>query len=827
MSTIFKEHIIPKLNIKSFKGAEIKALLQILKLMHATDNEIYKNAKKDFDTNTTTPNFTNNLSQSIYLHPKIYANERQGLKFVESWLPLLENGFYPDKKSTRKLLEFLYFNLSYFQSEDTSEIEKIQIFKVLKLLIQSKSEASLPVACFLIHRIFDIRDVLNSDFIIQHCLKHQLLTEGYTIKNTDLSISTIPFAIDKHFITHFFDGNWHLFITKFHQLLPVGLVYAPSAYDLMSSWFSFDLASFYESHQEMAIFANQALKERIIWGETKSLELLNIQTKNGNYPLINVLAKKTWDAGDVLLFNNRDKNIPQQQLDSCYLNFLDWLLVDAGSNLNSEAFTGYGIKILSECTAEALPLECIPFWFHKCHPKTSHKNQRELLNPIFTKLLLETTHATLPAMRFEGADFQVKGTFLISEIFKTENNLKEWLEDFKKEGIKNPLNQFLIRIYYDANEELTLIYTKEEQEYLQLYLIELAYSSRYVSDSIRKKNLPILVKTLAKLCAEPVNFSRVNEIWALKNIDVCIIDICNNFAREHYINEDSPLNLNLIQAWFNYLGDYFYSLTKEAVWVSEALTTQGLRTANFFNIEKEDVSYFLERLINRIIDFHKRCKLKEETNPIFNNISKQIELYLTDFLIALKEEKLNINTINYLYNYCKSDGAGLIKQSKLITAINNLHQFHFKEELSTETDYEVSQLPVSKVEIEIVEINKKYVDAVLHNLENYKEEGCDTQILTGLYEKIDDFKIWINCDKTGIETRFSQALYKTLLDTNLTPKTDLKTYGTLCRNLFVYLVKGTKMSDSYVMGLKAMTKSGVYPEHITANLRQVVKDLNV
>ena len=292
MSTIFKEHIIPKLNIKSFKGAEIKALLQILKLMHATDNEIYKNAKKDFDTNTTTPNFTNNLSQSIYLHPKIYANERQGLKFVESWLPLLENGFYPDKKSTRKLLEFLHFNLSYFQSEDTSEIEKIQLFKVLKLLIQSKSEASLPMACFLIHRIFDIRDVLNSDFIIQHCLKHQLLTEGYTIKNADLSISTIPFAIDKHFITHFFDGNWHLFITKFHQLLPVGLVYAPSAYDLMSSWFSFDLASFYESHQEMAIFANQALKERIIWGETKSLELLNIQTKNGNYPLINVLAKK-------------------------------------------------------------------------------------------------------------------------------------------------------------------------------------------------------------------------------------------------------------------------------------------------------------------------------------------------------------------------------------------------------------------------------------------------------------------------------------------------------------------------------------------------------
>ena len=65
----------------------------------------------------------------------------------------------------------------------------------------------------------------------------------------------------------------------------------------------------------------------------------------------------------------------------------------------------------------------------------------------------------------------------------------------------------------------------------------------------------------------------------------------------------------------------------------------------------------------------------------------------------------------------------------------------------------------------------------------------------------------------------------TLLDVNLAPGTTLENYGTLSKSLFVHLIKGTKMAGSYAMGLKAMIKSGVYPENIATVLSQVVDDL--
>lgn len=827
MSAIFKEKIVPKLKLESLAPPEVKAMLQVLEIMDATDTDVYKNAVNSSNLNGVTAEFTKNTAQHLYFHPKVFANEQEGLELVGAWYPLLQKGLFLDEKSTNKLVEFLNFSLSYLQTDAVSEDLKTQIFQVLKILVQSESEASLPIARFLIDRIFDIRDVLSSDFLIQFCIRYQILNETYSVVQSDKTITKLPFKINNDFVQYFFENDWSKFITQFHRILPVGRVYVTGAYDLMLPWFTTDLAAYYYNSLEVIYEAHKAIKERLIFGDVKSLELLNLKTAEGFYPLIAALGSKVWDAGDTLLFNNRDKNIPQEQLDVCYLRFIDWLTADGGSNFYTEAFKDYGKLIFTENTAEALPLQCIPFWFNKCHPETGIKNQTETYNIIFSDLLIEERQGKLPIMRFDHKDFQMTGEFLIKNVFQTKDNLKGFLHGFTKESIKNPLNQFLVRTFYDAREELFNLYNAEQQEILQLYLLEMAYSTRDVRDDIRKQNLPLITKTLITLCAEPGNYSRVNEIGALKSIDACVAKICNTFAGGHYINEARPLELNIIQAWFNYLGDFYYSSRQEAVWVSNLLTTQGVRTATYFNDREDDTSYFLDKAINRIITFHKKCKIKTSENVALAEISTEIEVYLTDFLGALKKDKLNVNTTKYLSDYSQSTIADFNDQTELVTAIKAFYNFHFTEETTTETPTAVNNSQTITIEMEVTEINQKYVDAVLNNLEHYSENGSyDTELLQPLDEKIEEFKTWLLDDETAIQVRIGQALYMTLLDTNLAPGTAQETYGNLCRSLFVHLVKGTQMAASYGMGLQAMAKSGAYSEDLTTALLQVVDDLN-
>ncbi|MBU2061652.1 MAG: hypothetical protein KKH44_07390 [Bacteroidetes bacterium] len=826
MSAIFIKNIVPKVEKASFSDAELKAVIQILELMNATDNSVYKKALSNNNLKEVQADFSSKVSQHIYFHPELYKDEAAGLQLVASWLPLIENGFYPDKKSILKLLDFLYFNLTYFQSSETSEVIKAQIFQVLQILVQSKSEASLAVARFLVERIFDIRDVLNSDFLIQNCIKYDILNDSYTVVNQDQTISTHPFQIDDNFVLYFFENDWYHFITSFHQILPVGRIGSLTAYDLMRPWFSNELALFYKNNTESSLYAINALKDRLIFTEAKSLELLNIKNSDNFYPLIHFIGNKVWDAGDVLLFNNRDKNIPQNQLDNCYLKFLDWLSVDGGSNFNTEAFKNHGIKILSENTAEALPLQCILFWFNKCHPKAGQRHQIEVYNTLLGNLLLDQQTDKLPIMRFQNEAFQVTGAFLINDVFQTSENFKGWLQDFVKLGMINPLNQFLVRTFNDAKEELLNLYNAEQQEFLQLYLLEMAHSARDTSDEITKQNLPLIVKSLTILCFESGNFTRVNEIWGLKNIDDCVKRPCNDFAKSHYINENRPLNLNIIQAWFNYLGDFYYSSKKEAIWIADAFSMQGVLAANYFNAHDDNVSFFIDRAINHITTFHKKCKHREAENQIAGEIAALIELFLSDFLGALNAENLNTNTVQFLKKYSQNDTSSLVHQTRLLPIIDKLYQHHFKDVLKEETNVFIKHHITNTVAIETVSINPEYVDILLQNLENYSAEGiCDIKILEVFNRDIVAFKSFLKQDDTGIETRFTQALYMTLLDINLAPGTTLENYGTLSKSLFVHLVKGTKMAGSYAMGLKAMIKSGVYPENVATVLSQVVEDL--
>ncbi|WP_289024418.1 hypothetical protein [uncultured Salegentibacter sp.] len=827
MSTIFKTKIVPNLNTASLEASEALSLIHILELMNATDNEAYKAAKITGNAQNITSNFSQRLTEQIYYHPTIYADEKEGLEFIASWLPILEQGCFPDKKSADKLVEFLKFSLGYFQSQAIADTYKNQIFKVLKALVQSESEASLPVARFLIQNVFDIRDYLSSDFLIQNCLKHTILCGSYTVVSPTKEITSFPFKINHDFIEHFYEGDWYQLITIIHQILPVGRVYAPGAYHVLLAWFSTDLAKFYADNLELAFAAHSAIKERLIFGEAESLELLNIKTAEGVYPLITALGAKKWDAGDVLLFNNRDKAIPQVQVDACYLRLIDWLSANGGGNFNSEAFQEYGKHILSDNNIAALPVDSIAFWFEKCHSKSGNSSQIEFYNNLFSGFLSEFKNGKFPVMRLKNEAFQVTGEYVIKEVFKNLNNIGPWLESFKSTGLKDPLNQFIVLSYYDARTSLLDLYSEESRQVLHTYLLDLAYSSRNASENIRKEGLALIVNILASLWGTPANYTRVNEIWAFKSIDSSVTKLCNDFAKEQYLNEKRSLSLKLIQAWYNFLGDYYYSATTEAVWVGEMLQMQGIRSANYFNTVQDDMSFFLDRTVSRLLHFHKKCKSSNNTNDVLSLIATQIETYLSDFLQELNEDKLAKPTVKYLSDYSKNEVFGFSTNTDLLNAIIEFYDFHFKQEPIIESKVVVEQSKPAETTINEVNIDKNYVETVLSNLENYKTTGsCDTQLLAVLDERVSELKTSYKQDDTGLEARFNQALYMALLDKDLAPGTTLETYGNLCRSLFIELVKGSKMASSYALGLKTMANSGAYPEHLKTALLQVMEDLN-
>lgn len=822
MLEIFKNKVIPKLDLKELEAPNTKALLQVLELQDCQNTEVFEQLKNSLDNQNIETVFTEDLAQQIFYHPEIYADEKEGAAFVISWLPLLENGFYPDKKSTEKLIAFLYFNLGFLQSEAISKDELSQIFSVLKTLVHSESSASLPVARFLMHRVLDIRDCVNSDFIIQNCITHEILAGTYSVRNADKTFSKYPFKIKDEFVQHFYEGDWHVLVNTMHQMLPVGKVYLPGAYNVMQAWFSEELAAFYYENTELAHAAHNALNERFLFVEDEGLALLNLQTSKGIFPLITALGSKQWDAGDVLLFNNRDKNIPQEQLDQCYKRFLDWLKADRGSNFYTEAFQEFGKHILTEENSAVLPVDFIPFWFEKCNRKTGIADQIELYNSLFSRFLKVNSNGKLPVVRLGNENVQLTGEHLITEVFQVTDNLTNWISGFASSNISNPLNQFLILAFYDARETLPTLFNSENQKVLFGYLEKMAYSAKETTEEIRKDSLPLLVKTLAALFAETNNFTRVNKIWALKNIDNSVLTLCNDYAQLQYVNEKRPLFLGLLQSWYNFLSDYYYSLGSESVWVPHMLNTQGRRSAAYLNELDENVTSFVNKALMHLFDFHKKSKQKAESNEFFQSIQTDIENYLEDFLKELMEHNLAKETAENMYIYSKSHFA---HRKTLQEAINKFHDHHKIEEPKSEKAVLIEQLQTSEIDFSQVAFDPKYANAVLHNLENYKTEGtCDSKLLEVLDINTTAFKTWL-AEEPTIEAKFIQALYMTLLDKDLAPETPLEPYGNLCRSLFVQLAKDSKMASSYEMGLKAMANSGAYPENLTTALLQVVNDL--
>ena len=842
-SALFNDRILPKLDLSDLETAEQQALLQVLQLMNAEDSPSYLELKENLGNQAITPDFSAALSQQIYQHPEIYADEAQGFDWVASWLPLLKNGFFPDEQHTEKLLEFLYFGLAFLQSEKISEERQAQVFEVLSVLIHSQSEASLPVARFLLHRAFDLRDYQTSHFLVQQCLSFKLLTETYFAKDENEVLQEFPFRINAIFVEHFYTGSWELLLESMHQVLPVSIPGKPGAYEVLKPWLSEELASFYAANEDWAIHAHQRLVERVLFTEDESFEYLNLRTAAGKYPLITAFAEKEWDESDVLLFSLKDKNIPLAQTEAGFYKLQDWLLANKGTNFNREAFDNYGKAVFAVNSARELPVKSISLWFEMCNAAQKNLRQKAYFNEVFSHLLTDWQTKKMPVMSKDGNAFQVTGMYVLTHVLGELTPLKEWLPAYQASGLADPLNQFLLLCLYDFRSNLKEQISEERKAVLYDYLISIAYSARETKPYLRETGVQLCVEILTTVYRHTQTFAQVNEIASLKNLHSSVVAQCEDFAKFHYVNEETDLTPQIIQNWYLFLNEYYYSLGKEFLWVDAVLKSQGARLAAYFNAEEK--GSFPDEILYRLYKFLKMCSKGSDSYSELGSIGSAIATHISYVLHDLKPEKLSKNVVTILYDYINGPEINAFHQMQLENEILPFYAYYFQEEKTTKTlsEEEDAALEEERIDDDVEEeetakepaaiafdsetpLSKEVLEQVIVGLSNYQNSGIASSVYqTFLAKNEAELKALLEED-TALKMNMYQVLYLLIIDLEAAPGSAYEAYGNLGRSLFVTLVKGSTMALSYTQGLEMMAASGAYPEKLTQALQQVVTDLN-
>ncbi|MBW2960560.1 hypothetical protein [Mesonia aestuariivivens] len=814
---------------------ELQALLEVLELLEAKDSRAYIEIQNTVGLQPIAPVFSKGLAQQIYYHPAVYADEARGFEWIVTWIPLLKKGFFPDEESAEKLVEFLYFGLAFLQSEKISTEKRERVFEVLHLLVHRKSEASLPVARFLMERAFDIRDQQSSSFIVQQSLKYKLLARTYFAKDSNDILKEFPFKITDDFVDHFYQNSFYLLAKSFHEVLPVSMENTAGAYELLKPWLTQDLAAFYAANEDFAKSAHQVLLERVFFVEDESFDYLNLCTAEGYYPLIAAFNDKEWNERDVLLFSLKDKNIPLKQTEPGFYKLQDWLLANNGINFNRPVFDNYGKAVLAVNSARELPVRSISLWLELS--KAYHKNlpRKAYFNQVFACLLSDWKAKKLPVMSHEGEAFQVTGMFVLDDLLENIYLLKDWLPTYQRLGFADPLNQFLLLCFYDVRKDLKEKINEESNTVLYNYLITLAKDARETEPYLRETGVELCVKILVEVYKDIQDFKQVNEIASLKNIHPGVKAYCEEFAKSHYINTEIPLSINLIQSWYLFLNDYYYSLGKEALWVEEVLKNQGTRLANYFN--ENDEGSLPSEILFRLNMFLKMCSKHSGSYSKLNEIGSAISQHIFHLLQDLKPEKLSTQVVEVLYNYIMGHEINAYHNMQLESVILPFYEYYFQEEEEEEPD--TTELPVeSLLEEETTsptteplvlssgtKVNKEVLEQVISGLENYKTTGIDSSVYKTFIEQHEtEIKALLE-ENMELKMKMYQVLYLLVIDLEAAPDSDYEAYGDLSRNFFVTLVKGNSMALSYAQGLEMMASSGAYPEKLTQALLKVVTNL--
>ncbi|MEH6656327.1 hypothetical protein [Leeuwenhoekiella marinoflava] len=820
----FKETLASKPDVSCLEPAEAQALLEALEMLGIQDGVAYTEAKKRLQDSKPDPDFTEVVAEQVYYHPRVYANEQEGFAFVAAWYPLVAKGFYPDEKSAAKLVEFLYFGLAFLQSEAISEESRLRIFEVLRILIHSKSKASVLVAQFLMHRALDMRDYLSAHFIIQYCLNYELITGIYFAADEQGILQEYPFRISDDFVMHFYKGKWELLVESLHQVLPVGQVGKPGAYEVLKPWLSEDLARFYAKNEQWVAAAHKVLVERVLFVEDESFDYINLRTSEGEYPLVTGLNSKQWDESDVLLFSIKDKNIPLKQTEPGFYRLQDWLLAADATHFNRPVFDDYGKIAFQVNSAKELPVRSILLWFVMSDAKSSTLSKIAFFNDVFSCLLTGWEVKQLPVMSHKGEDFPVTGVYVLRDLFETSTQLENWIPSFQPSGLADPLNQFLILCFYDARFQLNELLSDESKEALYNHLITLAHSARESKPYLRETGVQLIVETLIVLYKDTPKVGRVNEISALKNLHPSIIETCEQYAKSYYVNTETPLEPQFIQSWYLSLNDYYYSSGKELVWVAEVLKNQGERLAQYFN-EVKAQEILANEVLFRLLTFLKRSTKNSKKYPGLEKIASEITTHLSDLLQHLKHGILFKNTVETFHSYLTGHEINLYHQMQLEPVIMPFYRYYFEQGDTRNVAESQNTNRVTPLVTSAIKLSDVVLEQVITDLENFKESRIDSVVYRTFLEKnLTDIQSLL-AKNTPLAMQFYQALYLIIIDVEAGPDGIYKAYGNLVRSVFVQFLKGTAMAQTYGQGLQMMAESGAYSENLTETLLQVVTDL--
>ena len=824
MLVTFKALLASKLDISHLEAAEAQAFLEVLELFHVQEGLAYNATKANVQDKQLAADFTETVAQLVYYHPSIYANEEEGFEFVASWHPLITKGFYPDAKSAAKLVDFLYFGLAFLQSATVSDALRTRVFEVLSILVHGKSHASAPVTRFLMHRALDMRDYLSAHFIMEYCLKYELLAGTYFAADETGLLQEYPFRISDAFVAHFYKGKWELLVESLHQVLPVGQVGKPGAYEVLKPWLSEDLARFYAKNEQWVAAAHKVLVERVLFVEDESFDYINLRTAEGEYPLVTGLNSKQWDESDVLLFSIKDKNIPLIETEPGFYRAQDWLLAADATHFNRPVFDDYGKIAFQVNSAKELPVRSILLWFVMSDAKSSTLSKIAFFNDVFSCLLTGWEVKQLPVMSHKGEDFPVTGVYVLRDLFETSTQLENWIPSFQPSGLADPLNQFLILCFYDARFQLNELLSDESKEALYNYLITLGHSARETKPYLRETGVQLIVETLIVLYKDTPKVGRVNEISALKNLHPSIIETCEQYAKSYYVNTETPLEPQLIQSWYLSLNDYYYSSGKELVWVAEVLKEQGVRLAQYFNEEKAQ-EILANEVLFRLLTFLKRSTKNSKKYPGLEKIASEITTHLSDVLQHLKHGILFKNTVETFHSYLTGHEINLYHQMQLEPVIMSFYRYYFEQGDTRNVAESQNTNRVRPAVTSAIKLSDEVLEQVITDLENFKESRIDSVVYRTFLEKnLTDIQSLL-AKNTPLAMQFYQALYLIIIDVEAGPDGIYKAYGNLVRSVFVQFLKGTAMAQTYGQGLQMMAESGAYSENLTETLLQVVTDL--
>ncbi|MGO3706982.1 MAG: zinc ribbon domain-containing protein [Mesonia hippocampi] len=813
--------------------------------------------------------FNDALEQQLYKFTNEFDKTDTGFAKIASWEPMIQQEYWPSLKTVLKIIEFLKANYTSFSGGALQETQKQAVQEALLKLINSPQKSAMYVSRFLVSLSLE-NSGEEETWLSNQALKNRIFSNSYSVGDdfSDTAKSR-TFAADDEFIKHFFGGDWYLFIQKLHQALSVAQGYGTTPYDLMETWIDRSPTHIAKQYQENPTWASETLAILLesILVLNQGEELLGLQTEEGNYPLLEVLAAKEWGYQEAYLFTQRPPNLPVSITYKLYKKLTAWFSVDVVEKLNTELYRELLTDSLQFSTSAYLPDCMLPLWFKYGNTLKYKEYVTQAFQKIFNVLLADINARKLPVVLTANGVKQLSGIEVLNSVFPDTLSCLNWLADTAEiQTITEPLNQFMIFVLHDMREEILPYVNKAEHT--------TAYSA-FSEEQFLARNHKIIFDFIEKMMVTAKELSRgEQEIYLRLLLDITVACHSDNHAGDvlsilsnmgdlyDETNEryEALLSVTLPEketyGWgdfkfaYSYIEDYYYSFRRKERWVGDFLIDFTPKVIDFFNSNDSypgQITYAINKLVEILVKENEFDDVPYELRTTFRTITS----HLKDILTKVDPAQFDGEEIAILYKdiqdqYEQGASFGFVS---IRSAVEEIFLYHFPdieeeeddeldEEYQTVEAYEENQtsaeIPTGNVLsteeitglLTSFRVDEDHIKLIQNHLEDYKATQLDNpMLLSPLTMRMEEVKAWFTTNPVA-SMDFYQKLYMLVLDPETAPDAKFPSLGAMARMVFVQLTQDTVYAAAYASGIQGMVSSGVYSEIFTAVLNDTVNQLN-